>query len=447
VREDDERCIRAAPPPAPRPPPRFAIGTHVECNGGPRGWSSGVVREHWVEGQDGGFAPYRVDLDGPSDKVVQVTIGVDDDQAVRVQHRVAYDAWADDKGVEAVYDLLTAGKLRDDKNLPRVGLCGEEAAVDALTDAVAACGTESRRVSLMLDQILETAEAATPLHTLVGQRVRVRGLEGSGSSAGLNGECGLARIFLPERDRYEVQLEGKQRGAQTVAVRAVNLEPAAESMVTCPICMDARLTDPLKNPAKYGPGEGTATVTLCCGKVVCKPCHDKFMIDGVKRSGNFPPCPFCREPTGHLEERIDARMSRELLKRLATQGDPVAMYNLSGSYDAGRHGLPKDYQASLAWAALSAMVGGHVRAMNNVGYALKDGEGVPRPDPRRAMSWFLRAAPLGHISCIYAAGRAYKDGQGVEIDLVAAQRWLMRGKDLGDFACGMDLAQIPSRVG
>ena len=29
VREDDDRCIRAAPPPAARPPPRFAIGTRV----------------------------------------------------------------------------------------------------------------------------------------------------------------------------------------------------------------------------------------------------------------------------------------------------------------------------------------------------------------------------------------------------------------------------------
>ena len=41
VREDDERCIRAAPPPAPRPPPRFAVGTRVECNGGSRGWKGG----------------------------------------------------------------------------------------------------------------------------------------------------------------------------------------------------------------------------------------------------------------------------------------------------------------------------------------------------------------------------------------------------------------------
>ena len=64
VREDDERCIRAAPV-APRPaPPRFAVGTRVECYGGPgRGWKAGVVREIWPEAPSGVLMPYFVELD------------------------------------------------------------------------------------------------------------------------------------------------------------------------------------------------------------------------------------------------------------------------------------------------------------------------------------------------------------------------------------------------
>ena len=63
VREDDERCIRAAPA-APRPPPpRFAVGTRVECNGGPHGWHVGVVREIWPEAPSGVLMPYFVELD------------------------------------------------------------------------------------------------------------------------------------------------------------------------------------------------------------------------------------------------------------------------------------------------------------------------------------------------------------------------------------------------
>jgi len=76
-------------------------------------------------------------------------------------------------------------------------------------------------------------------------------------------------------------------------------------------------------------------------------------------------------------------MYKAQLKRRATAGDPVAMYNLSASYDAGRFGLPRDYAASLAWAATAARIGGHVRAMNNVGFAFRHGEGSAA-DPARA---------------------------------------------------------------
>ena len=63
VREDDERCIRAAPV-EPRPaPPRFVVGTRVECNGGARGWKVGVVRDIWPYTPSGALMPYCVELD------------------------------------------------------------------------------------------------------------------------------------------------------------------------------------------------------------------------------------------------------------------------------------------------------------------------------------------------------------------------------------------------
>ncbi len=437
VREDDERCIRAAPAAPPRAPPRFAVGTRVECNGGPRGWRSGVVAEIWPESPSGVQLPYRVDLDGPDGASAMILHDVDEGiRAVHVVEWGAYEAWDDAKGVEAVYDLLVGGTLKEKKSLPKVGLCGDARDVDALSDAVAKLPTEARRVKLMLEQILSTAEAATPLHPLVGMRVRVQGLSGS---AELNGKCGTAVRFAPERERYEVRL-GK--GGKTVGVRDANLSPAKEPMVTCPICMEAELTDPL-GPALNGPGEGTATVTLCCGKVVCGDCHTTYITSKFDRqTQKFPPCPFCREPTGYMDEDADKRLERDLLKRRATQGDAIAMYNLSASYDMGIRGLTVDYQASLAWAALASMVGGHVRAMNNVGYALKDGEGM-KADPRRAVPWFARGAVLGHVSCIWALGKAYAAGHGVARDYEAAKRWLKRGKEMGDGACANDLRMLP----
>ena len=442
VREDDERCIRSAPPLAPPPPPpRFSVGTRVECNGGPNGWKAGVVREIWPEAPSGVLMPYCVELDGGG----TVLIPHDEDLGIRALHVVEwsaeYKAWDDTQGVEAVYNLLAAGALRDKKGLPKVGLCGDAHAVDALTDAVASVSSEASRVALMLEQILSTAEKGTPPHPLVGVRVKVHGLSGN---AELNGQRGTAVSFSAERARYEVRLD--KGGGTTFGVRDANLSPAEEPMVTCPICLDARLTDPL-GPARNGPGAGTATVTLCCGKVICNPCHEKYMLNGINRTTQtFPLCPFCREPTGYMDKHADDRLERELLKRRATQGDPVAMYNLSGSFDKGRHGLPIDYQASLAWAALAAMVGGHVRAMNNVGYALKDGEGMPA-DAQRAAAWFQRGAELDHVSCIWALGKAYAAGHGVARDLAAAKRWLKRGKEMGDSQSAIDLSRLPAPHG
>jgi TPR repeat protein len=205
--------------------------------------------------------------------------------------------------------------------------------------------------------------------------------------------------------------------------------------------MEERLTDPL-GPALKGPGNGLATVTMCCGKVVCEGCQDSYKQSGLARTGEFPPCPFCRAPGVYYDAFVDNRRMRELLKRRAHQGDPVAMYNLSGSFDAGRHGLPRDFQASICWAALAAMTGGHVRAMNNVAFALRDGEGIA-VDHARALPWFRRAAVLEHAGSIWALAKAFRDGLGVTRDLAVASQWLKRGKAKGDAQSARDLARLP----
>ena len=85
VREDDERCIRAAPA-APRPaPPRFAVGTRVECNGGPLGWKAGVVSEIWPEAPSGVLMPYSVKLDAGGTALIPH----DEDPGIRAVRAVA----------------------------------------------------------------------------------------------------------------------------------------------------------------------------------------------------------------------------------------------------------------------------------------------------------------------------------------------------------------------
>uniref|UniRef100_A0A7S3WBT5 Uncharacterized protein n=1 Tax=Emiliania huxleyi TaxID=2903 RepID=A0A7S3WBT5_EMIHU len=101
VREDDERCIRAAPVAPPPPPPRFEVGRRVECNGGQLGWRAGVVCEVWPEAPSGVRMPYRVDLDGGGTALIPH----DEDLGIRAVHVVewgaGHEAWDDAKGVEA----------------------------------------------------------------------------------------------------------------------------------------------------------------------------------------------------------------------------------------------------------------------------------------------------------------------------------------------------------
>ncbi len=418
VREDDERVIRSY-----GEPPRFAVGARIECMG-PKGWVPGTVCKHWCMGKEGELLPYSVDLDGSG---MTVAVWHDGDEAIRQMPDDVLDPWEDGDGVEAAYDLLLEGKA-----LPEASGEGGGTSADARSDVLARCKTEKARVAAMVRQLLEAAEGAPD--ALIGRRVRVRGLEGD---TDLNGRIGTAKRYLPSRGRFEVHFE---RPSKVVGVRDVNVEPATpKPTVTCPICMEVKMDDPL-GPAKKGPQGGCATVTMCCGKVVCESCHAKVMCSRHVADG-FPPCPFCRAPTGYVDDSADDQCMKRLLKRRASQADPIAMYNLSASYDMGRYDLPTDYQASISWAALSASAG-HVRAMNNVGYACRDGEGV-RADAARALRWWRRAAVHNHVSSIWALGRAYRDGLGVNADLPTAKKWFRRGTELGDFECKRDLAMLP----
>ena len=432
---------------------RFAVGTQVEvrisarsepgvrvdmisvltCDGG-RWVSARVCAQHYRQDDwcPGFHCAYTVHVEGDvTDDGVRIVSAVreDDDRCIRrappKEPPQTGEPWDPRKGVEAAYDLLVEKGL----------------ATDAQTDAVARAGGGRAAVALMLDQILSIASHAVGDHPLVGKRVRVDGLT---ASPALNGKLGIVRGWVDESQRYRVELDG----GRSICARAPNLYNLVEEF-DCPICMEVSLIDP------KGPVQRTNAVVLCCcGKCVCGGCHDKLVLQGVREHDEFPPCPFCRQPTGSLHSRKgDHAIDRHGLQRRAAQGDPVAQYNLSGQYDNPDCGLPRDYQASAAWAALAAM-GGHVRGYNNLAYAILTGEGVPA-DARRAHPWFRRGAELGHISCVWANGVICRDGYAVSgslngrdmrpsangegVDRAEAERWLARGEREGDSASMRDL--------
>lgn len=224
----------------------------------------------------------------------------------------------------------------------------------------------------------------------------------------------------------------------------MNLRSADGYKVTCPICMEIEVDDPLGPPSGRRPSSNSSgMITNCCGKLACNECHDRLMQRAVSTTGTTPSCPFCRVPTGGLDPSLSGQISRDQLRRRASQGDAVAMFNLSGSFDHGLHGLPCDYKASVAWAAMAAM-GGHVRATHNLASALHDGEGV-RANLRRAFQWETRAAELNMISSMLNLGTMYQNGHGVGADSAHAAKWFKRGERMGDTKCGFHAARLEGK--
>ncbi len=141
---------------------------------------------------------------------------------------------------------------------------------------------------------------------------------------------------------------------------------------------------------------------------------------------------------------------------LATDGHPLAQYNLGVIYDSGL-GVGRDVPAALRWwtaAAESGLVearhnlgllhaelgeddltadgfalarywlqqaadGGFVRSQYTLGKMYADGVGV-EPDAARGFALIRRAGEAGLMQAQY---KMYRDGHGVPADAVEANRW------------------------
>lgn len=144
-----------------------------------------------------------------------------------------------------------------------------------------------------------------------------------------------------------------------------------------------------------------------------------------------------------------------LLKRAATQGHPLAMYNLGLHYRYGTLGIQRDFVQAYEWFAKSAE-SGLVSAMVELGEALETGRGLVRKNPRRAMEWYQRAAEAGSARAKYKIGVAYLFGNrdfdgatetsnSVRPDAGLALLWLARVADTGDPVAQFLVALIMER--
>jgi hypothetical protein len=110
----------------------------------------------------------------------------------------------------------------------------------------------------------------------------------------------------------------------------------------------------------------------------------------------------------------------------ATQGDPVAQFQLAEQYLAALGCLMRRNSADVAYAYQHARLWYQRAAVQGYGpaqVALGQLERTFGGDLREALIWFHKAAEQGCLDAYYALGQMYAEGQGVAQDTAKAYRW------------------------
>ncbi len=107
-------------------------------------------------------------------------------------------------------------------------------------------------------------------------------------------------------------------------------------------------------------------------------------------------------------------------KPLAEQNNLAAMRNIGLMYKKGL-GVEPDPKKAFSWYSRAAELG-FDRAQANVAAMYMKGDGVPQ-DYVKAAEWFTRAAQQGHVISQYNLGLMYELGRGVEHSQSKALAW------------------------
>jgi len=115
--------------------------------------------------------------------------------------------------------------------------------------------------------------------------------------------------------------------------------------------------------------------------------------------------------------------SQELseLKKQAESGNATAQFFLGFAYKDGK-GVPQDHAEAARWYRKAAEQG-YASAQSNLGFAYDKGQGVPQ-DYAEAVRWYRKAAEQGNATAQFNLGVSYYKGRGLPQDYVSAHMWL-----------------------
>lgn len=135
--------------------------------------------------------------------------------------------------------------------------------------------------------------------------------------------------------------------------------------------------------------------------------------------------------------------ANELLEKAAKLGNAEAQFNLGYTYYTGEGVEKADIKLAVKWLSLAAFrVDFHPSACSYLARCYGTGDGVKRNDAT-ALSLYEQAAQYDDMYALYQAGRYYFTGRGeVKPDLAKAFNYYMRGAELGDSDCRVEVGHM-----
>jgi len=131
----------------------------------------------------------------------------------------------------------------------------------------------------------------------------------------------------------------------------------------------------------------------------------------------------------------------EELRSAAEAGDPWAQLNLGAAYDHGLAGMPRDPRRAVTWYRRAAEQG-LAKAQFNLAHCLVTGcDGTT--DPAEARRWMRRAAEQDMADAQFLYGVMLAEGLGGPVDHAEARQWLHRAASAGQ----ADAAEYLARFG
>jgi uncharacterized protein len=132
----------------------------------------------------------------------------------------------------------------------------------------------------------------------------------------------------------------------------------------------------------------------------------------------------------------DPSQARDLYRKAAIQGDPLAGWIVGRHYYVG-NGAPQDLDAAIKWLKVGA-------AQKNAYAAYLLGRIMADRDFTQAPPLYKIAAEQGLPQAQYFYARALKEGRGVPQDHFSAYIWFLIALDAHYTVAGTDLSQIRS---